>query len=228
MTRLGPPAAWSTRYPPNSRRGRSVRWFPCRGGLRVLMWHVQRALRLRWMFVLSCVASCGLFLGYFRYSNPTPPEPASMGDGIFVTSQVTTRQVARVRSGISGTFRTIIDLRPDGEAADQASSADMAAEAHRWGMEFAYIPVPHGEVPAATVSGLAAALQTSPKPVLLYCRSGNRAVRACALVLASTMQGPNEGEIMAMARAAGHPVDDLGAAIHARVAARAATGVVPK
>lgn len=39
---------------------------------------------------------------------------------------------------------TIIDLRPDGEAADQPPASAVESAAHAQQIQFAYIPVPHG------------------------------------------------------------------------------------
>jgi len=81
---------------------------------------------------------------------------------------------------------------------------------------------------AAVVAQLTATLRSAGKPVLLYCRSGNRAVRTYALVLASDPGGPQLAEILALARGTGHGVEDLRGALEQRIAARpAATGAVP-
>ena len=75
-------------------------------------------------------------------------------------------------------FATVIDMRPDGEAAGQPSSTAMAAAARAEGLQFAYVPVPHGDIPDAVVDSLAKAMANQTSPTLLYCRSGAAAPRA--------------------------------------------------
>jgi uncharacterized protein (TIGR01244 family) len=140
-----------------------------------------------------------------------------MGNDLSVTSQLALTDGSLLRSWAIG---TVIDLRPDGEQPDQPSSADMRTMVRGQSMEFAYVPIPHGEVPAEAVRTLADTLREARRPILLYCRSGNRAVRACSLVMASDPHGPGSDAILRMARAAGHPVDDLKTAIQGRIAAR--------
>ncbi|MBA3937128.1 MAG: TIGR01244 family phosphatase [Planctomycetes bacterium] len=141
-----------------------------------------------------------------------------VGKAVFVSAQIAAGdlgQLSRRR------IHTIIDLRPDGEDPAQTPSAVMQQAAAIAGIKFHYIPIPHGEINPESVTRLAAALQDAEmKPALLYCRSGNRAVRTYALVLASETGGPSDKEIAAMAVSAGHPVADLVEAIRARIAAR--------
>ncbi len=116
----------------------------------------------------------------------------------------------------------IVDLRPDGEAPDQPTSQSMAQAARDLGMDFAYVPVPHGDIPDDAVKALADVLNTIPRPVVLYCRSGSRAARAWGLAEASRPNGLKEDEIRRVVAGAGQSVDDLAAAIAARIAARPA------
>ncbi|MBO6675035.1 MAG: TIGR01244 family phosphatase [Rhizobiales bacterium] len=71
-------------------------------------------------------------------------------------------------------FKAVICNRPDGEGADQPAFETIAESAQRVGLDAAYVPVaPTG----ATVTDrleFARQLQALPKPVLAYCRSGNR------------------------------------------------------
>jgi len=118
-------------------------------------------------------------------------------------------------------FNTIIDLRPDGEAADQPAADDVRRAASRSGMFFAYVPVPHGDIPAATVDALARALSSTPKPVLLYCRTGRRAARTWALVEAQRPGGMDARAIERAVEGAGQSASDMDEKINAEVATRA-------
>lgn len=137
--------------------------------------------------------------------------------GIWVTGQVDPHQLRTLkRNG----FKGIVDLRPDGEAVGQPSSAEMAEQARRLGMAFTYVPVSHGDIPAAAVERLGQALAQADTPVLLYCASGRRASRTWALAEASRAEGMDAAAIAAAVKSVGQPVDDLDAQIAARVAAR--------
>lgn len=141
-------------------------------------------------------------------------------NGIFVTEQVALAAVGNLpKDG----YRTLIDLRPDGEASDQPSSGAVGDAARAAGMTFAYYPTPSGEIPDAVVAGVAQTLATAPRPVIMYCRSGKRAARVWALAEASRAGGASADAIAAAARASGQSVDDLTGQIAARIAARKAT-----
>ena len=78
-------------------------------------------------------------------------------------------------------FKSIISNRPDAE--DGAVQHDeIAAAAREAGLEFRYIPVVSGQVTQQNVDDQAAALDSLPKPVLAYCRSGGRCTNLYALV----------------------------------------------
>lgn len=115
---------------------------------------------------------------------------------------------------------TIIDLRPDGEAADQPPASAVESAAHAQQIQFAYIPVPHGDIPDSAVSSLTKALASSPRPVLLYCRSGRRATRTWALAEASRPDGLGIEDIRKSVALVGQSVDDLDGAITKRIAQR--------
>lgn len=176
-------------------------------------------------FVISILSGFVLMLAFVASdqlrSASRPSDTSVMGlslrDGVFVREQITMDDVARIKA--SG-FRTLIDLRPDGEAADQPPSAQIGAAAIASGLSFAYIPTPHGDIPAAIPDTLAKELATAQRPVLLYCRSGKRAARVWALAEASRSNGASVEEISAAVTGVSQPVDDILAHIKERVAAR--------
>lgn len=173
------------------------------------------------VFLLALLAALGAVLlgaSYSRLRHPVPRLHFLTADTA-VTEQLEPAMLGAVRRR---GFDTVIDLRPDGEAADQPSAATMAEAAHAEGLHFDYVPVPHGAIPPAAAVRLAAALQTAGGHVLLYCRSGRRAARTWSLVEASRADGlAAEGILRAVANA-GQSADDLRPAIEQRVAQRPA------
>ncbi len=125
-------------------------------------------------------------------------------------------------------IRSVIDLRPDGEAPDQTPAAEMERGAKQWRMEFHYIPVPHETIPDAAVDALSAALGNEIQPTVLYCRSGRRAVRTFALSLASRPDGGALPEILEIVKAAGFSAEDLKDNIEERIARRSGAATVEK
>lgn len=139
-----------------------------------------------------------------------------LAPGIAISEQLQPGAMATAREQ----FATVIDMRPDGEAAGQPSAAQMASAADAQRLQFAYVPVPHGDIPDAVVERLSAAMASRPGPVLLYCRSGRRAARSWSLVEASRPGGLGVDEILAAVRASGQDASDLRARIAQRVQAR--------
>ena len=159
-------------------------------------------------------------------ASATAHEPLAvmaLTDSVSVSEQISLPQVADAR--VSG-FATIIDMRPDGEVEGQPPAATVKLSADANKLAFAYVPVPQGDIPDSTVDALTKAIADSPKPVLLYCRSGRRAARTWALVEASRPGGKSAEEILAAVKESGQSADDLAAAIAARIAKRASVGEV--
>jgi len=174
------------------------------------------------LFLLSFLLTTGVALGYFYRHRPSEarsraPAMTPIADGLFVTSQLRPESViALKRRGI----KTIVDIRPDGEAADQAPSDEIKAVSIGNGLGFHYIPVPHEGIPNEAVEALDQALTPQALPALLYCRTGRRAVRLFALMQASRVDGPDNDTILEMVRAAGFSADDLRDEIKQRLSHR--------
>lgn len=73
-------------------------------------------------------------------------------------------------------FRSIINNRPDGEAApaEQPSSSALANAAAAAGLTYTHLPVVSGQLTQAQINEMAHLLQTLPAPILAFCRSGTR------------------------------------------------------
>jgi uncharacterized protein (TIGR01244 family) len=137
---------------------------------------------------------------------------------VSVTAQLRLENIVALRE--QG-FRTIIDLRPDGEAPDQPPADRIKQAAERARMRFAFVPVPHGDIPAASVDALTQALANAQRPVILYCRTGRRAARTWALAEARRPGGLDAAAIELAVKNAGQSAEDLEGPINAGVSARA-------
>lgn len=178
------------------------------------------------IFGLSLLAGFLLVMGisgYDHWKHLPKTHISLLKEDIGISAQISADAIPEIAA--KG-YATIIDFRPDGEATDQPSSKEIDAAARTAQLNFFYIPVPHGDaVPAEAIFALNKAMSDSPKPILLYCRSGRRAARTWSLVEAASPNGLDAGAIKAAVKAAGHSVDDLLPAIHARIASRHNKGV---
>lgn len=103
-------------------------------------------------------------------------------------------------------FRTIIDLRPDGEGPDQPTAATIKAAASQHGLAFVHIPVVPGQVNDTQVAAMARALAEQPGPVLGYCRTGTRVATLWALAQAGDA---DPDTLVNTARDAGYDLEGL-------------------
>ena len=87
-------------------------------------------------------------------------------------------------------FGFVINNRPDDEEGGQPSSAEMRTAAEAAGLGYIAIPTVMGGMTQAQVEEMAAALASTDKPVLAYCRSGTRSCNLWALAEASRGADP--------------------------------------
>jgi sulfide:quinone oxidoreductase len=137
-------------------------------------------------------------------------ESKVLTDGIWVSPQIKTEDVR----ALAGTFRTIVNNRPDGEEPGQPSSAELEAAVRSAGMDYAFIPVTPGQFTDREVVALGQVLADASHPVLAFCRTGTRSATLWALSQAGHRDA---GEILRIAAEAGY---DLGA-LEARLAEKA-------
>jgi uncharacterized protein (TIGR01244 family) len=72
-------------------------------------------------------------------------------------------------------FKSVINNRPDFEGGPtQPTSAAMEAAARAAGLEYAFLPVNGGYQSPEEIARFGELLQTMPKPILAFCRSGTR------------------------------------------------------
>ena len=75
-------------------------------------------------------------------------------------------------------FRSVINNRPDFEGGpNQPTNAAIEAAAKAAGLEYAFLPVASGYQSPEEIARFAELMQTMPKPVLVFCRTGTRSTR---------------------------------------------------
>lgn len=75
-------------------------------------------------------------------------------------------------------FKSVINNRPDFEAGpDQPTSAQMELAAKAAGLAYAYLPVDPSVQTPQEIARFAQLLKDMPRPLLAFCRSGNRSTR---------------------------------------------------
>jgi uncharacterized protein (TIGR01244 family) len=104
-------------------------------------------------------------------------------------------------------FTLVINNRPDGEAPDQPTSAQMAAAAQAAGVAYVHIPVRGGPTPEQ-VQAVEAAIAEADGPVLAFCRSGTRSIVTWSLGQASTGARPR-GELVRLGEEAGYDLSGV-------------------
>ena len=115
--------------------------------------------------------------------------------------------VADVAAAADQGFTLVINNRPDGEAPDQPTSAQMEAAAQAAGLDYVYIPVRGGPTPDQ-VQAVEAAIAEAKGPVLAFCRSGTRSIVTWSLGQART--GSRErGELVQLGEQAGYDLSNV-------------------
>lgn len=103
-------------------------------------------------------------------------------------------------------FRGVVNNRPDGEADDQPSDADLAAAAACEGLAYRHVPVVSGQYDARAIDAMARALAELPGPVLAFCRTGTRSTALWALQAARRTEA---NRLVAIAAEAGYDLAAL-------------------
>lgn len=110
-------------------------------------------------------------------------------------------------------YRTIINVRPDNEAAGQPAGAAIEAEAKRLGLDYCHVPVIASAITDEQVARFEEELAKRPGPVFCFCRTGTRAVILWALAEASRQQ---PFAILKAAEAAGYDISAFASRIEQR------------
>ncbi len=111
-----------------------------------------------------------------------------LAPGLSVSEQILPNQLPELKEA---GFRAIVCNRPDGEGGDQPLFAEIKRTAQAIGIEAHYLPAESGKVTDEQVIAFGKLLETLPKPVLAYCRSGMRSTTMWALSQAGQQPLPN-------------------------------------
>ncbi|MDB5452726.1 MAG: family phosphatase [Caulobacteraceae bacterium] len=103
-------------------------------------------------------------------------------------------------------FVMVINNRPDGEAPDQPSGAEIAAAAEAAGLAYVYVPIIGGPT-RAQAEAVREALSEAGGPVLAFCRSGTRSINTWAL--GEAMSGARPDQLVAAGAEAGYDLRPL-------------------
>jgi len=118
-------------------------------------------------------------------------------------------------------FRSVVNIRPDGEAADQLPNGEARRAAERQGLTFRHLPVLSlNATDDDVVDDFARLMDALPGPILFYCGSATRCT-----TLWTQAAAPRIGidAALSVAREAGHDLDFLRETIEERMAWRTAT-----
>jgi uncharacterized protein (TIGR01244 family) len=103
-------------------------------------------------------------------SNSIPIRPVA--PDVCVTGQLAPDAMAAVAEA---GFRSVVNNRPDFEyGPDQPTHADIEAAARAAGLEYRFLPVPPNFQTPEQAQAFAQLLEDLPKPILAFCRTGNR------------------------------------------------------
>jgi len=126
-----------------------------------------------------------------------------INDHVSVAPQISPGDIAVIKAA---GFTTIVNNRPDGEAPDQPSGAEIRAAAEAAGLGYHEIPLGRDGISPNLVEDTQKVLEGSTGPVLCFCRSGTRSTTLWALSQAGKLPAT---EIIAAAGQAGYDVSHL-------------------
>jgi sulfide:quinone oxidoreductase len=122
-----------------------------------------------------------------------------INNDLSVSGQISTDDVATLKSeGV----KSIICNRPDNEDQGQPAHDEIQKAAVDNGLEFHFMPVISGKVTLENGKTFGQFLQSLPKPIHAYCRSGTRCTTLWAI--AQLEDGKDRGEILQQALGAGY------------------------
>jgi uncharacterized protein (TIGR01244 family) len=124
-------------------------------------------------------------------------------DHVSVSGQIGPDDISALKAA---GFTTIVNNRPDGEAPDQPSGAEIEAAAKAAGLNYVCIPLGREGVSPDMVDKTRQVLEGSTGPVFCYCRSGTRSTTLWALSQAGT---EDADEIIGKAQNAGYDMSHL-------------------
>jgi uncharacterized protein (TIGR01244 family) len=128
-----------------------------------------------------------------------------INDHVSVSGQVRPEDIPALKAA---GFTTIVNNRPDGEAPDQPSGAEIEAAAKAAGLDYHAIPLGRDGVTPEMVEETRSVLEGSSGKVFCFCRSGTRSTTLWAL----SQAGKDDAQsIIDAAQHAGYDVSHLAA-----------------
>lgn len=95
-----------------------------------------------------------------------------MTEHVGFTGQITPEQISQV---VEKGFKSIVNNRPDLEGGEtQPTSLEIENKAKEAGLDYVYQPVVGGQITEVDVRQFADHYNQLPKPILMFCRTGNR------------------------------------------------------
>lgn len=125
--------------------------------------------------------------------------PKTIDQTLSVSEQIKPDDIAAI--AVSG-FKSIICNRPDGEGADQPVFAEIDAAAKSAGLIAVYQPIVSGKVGDEDALAFGKLMDTLPKPIFAYCRTGTRSTTLWSL--SEGARGRALPDILATTKAAGY------------------------
>ncbi|SDU44023.1 TIGR01244 family sulfur transferase [Stappia sp. ES.058] len=110
-------------------------------------------------------------------------QSAKVDGTITVAHQIQPEDVAGLRDA---GFTAIVNNRPDAEAPDQPSGAEIEDAARAAGLAYTALPVGRDGISPDLVAGFQRAMQETDGPVFAFCRTGTRSINLWALSQATT------------------------------------------
>jgi sulfide:quinone oxidoreductase len=140
----------------------------------------------------------------------TDMQTRSLTEKLSVSSQFTLHDLtAAAHQGI----RSIINNRPDGEASDQPTSAEIEAAGAALGLGYRHIPVVPGQIHDKDIANFSTALAELEAPIIAFCRTGTRSASLWVLSAAAEVAS---SDLLSTARAAGYDLNTLKPRLDAR------------
>ncbi|OTG64658.1 TIGR01244 family sulfur transferase [Acinetobacter silvestris] len=95
-----------------------------------------------------------------------------MSESVGFAGQISPEHISQV---VEKGFKSVINNRPDMEGgATQPTSAQIEAAAQVAGLDYVYQPIIAGQITEIDVRTFANHYNELPKPILMFCRTGNR------------------------------------------------------
>lgn len=131
------------------------------------------------------------------------PTIQQLGDSYFIADQVHEADLERVENlGV----RTLINLRPDNESAEQPLGVSIRAAAKARGLVYHHLPVASAKPSDETIQAFEAIYREAPQPILAFCSSGTRSAVMWAYALAPTHA---VDDLLAQCDGCGYQLDKL-------------------